>query len=160
MALFHWLCAYFHFACFHHPHAHWEPPSPARTNPWKHQQLILPQQVRDHPPSTSTGSRLLVLTAVRSEQACGAKGPQAQVVSDSDWDSDCLGSVLGWLMETLTAPQLVHQLVPHPHVLQIGPCQVHIRVTVQVWYHSPSLVYPRWHSRCTVLPARHKCQIR
>ena len=38
---------------------------------------------------------------------------------------------------------------------------VHVRcITVQDWYHSPGLVYPRRHSRWTVLPARHNCQIR
>ncbi len=40
-------------ACFHHQHAQGEPPSPARTNPCEHQQLILLQQVRDrdNPPT-------------------------------------------------------------------------------------------------------------
>jgi hypothetical protein len=85
-----------------------------------------------------------MVTADRSEQACGAKGPYVQV----GCDSDCLGSVLGWLTESLTAPQLVHQLVALPYILQMGPRQV---------YPGPRRVYPRRRSHCTVLPAAQKC---
>ncbi len=78
-------------------------------------------------------------------------GPHAQVDLDSDWVSDLLGAVLGCLIETLTTPQLVHQVVAQFHVLQIGPRQV---------YPGPRLVYPRQHIPCAVLPATDKCQIR